>query len=137
MATVKLITDEAACPEVAAVFADIRATRKTDFINNFWRALAADPPLLAATWFRLKDVMLTEREGGFDTLVKEVIYLAVSMANGCEYCIHSHSAAARAKGLTEAQFGDLLAIVAMAEQTNALAGAFGVPIDEAFTVQRG
>ncbi|MEO0624153.1 MAG: carboxymuconolactone decarboxylase family protein [Pseudomonadota bacterium] len=132
MATVPLVTDEAAEARVAAVFADIRATRGTEFINNFWRALANDPPLLEATWARLKTVM---GPGALDPLTKELIYLAVSMANGCDYCIHSHTAAARAKGMTEAQHGELLAILAMASQTNALATALAVPVDDVFQTE--
>ncbi|MEL6220220.1 MAG: carboxymuconolactone decarboxylase family protein [Pseudomonadota bacterium] len=132
MATVPLVTDEAAEARVAAVFADIRATRGTDFINNFWRALAADPALLEATWARLKTVM---GPGTLDPLTKELIYLAVSMANGCDYCIHSHTAAARAKGMTDAQHGELLAILAMASQTNALATALAVPVDDVFQTE--
>ena len=132
MATVRLVSDAEAGPEVAAVYADIRATRGGDFINNFWRALANDPPLLAATWARLKEVMGKGREGGLDPLTKEMLYIAVSIANGCDYCIHSHTAAAKAKGMTEAQHGDLLAVVAMAAQTNALATALGVEADERF-----
>ncbi|PIP98008.1 MAG: alkylhydroperoxidase, partial [Rhodobacterales bacterium CG18_big_fil_WC_8_21_14_2_50_71_9] len=120
MATVPLLDDAAAAPQAAAVFADIRATRNSDFINNFWRALANDPALLAATWERLKAVMAP---GALDPLTKELIYVAVSTVNGCGYCIHSHTAAARAKGMTDAQHGELLAVVAMAAQTNALAAA--------------
>jgi len=133
MATVSLVSDEEAGPEVRAVFDDIRAARKTDFINNFWRALANDPPLLAVTWSRLKEVM-AQREDGLDRLTKELVYIAVSVANGCSYCIHSHTAAARAKGLTEAGYGDLMAVIAMAQQTNALVTAMQVPVDEAFKV---
>jgi AhpD family alkylhydroperoxidase len=92
------VTDEAASPEAAAVFADIRATRGTDFINNFWRALANDPALLKATWERLKTVMGKGREDGLDPLTKELLYIAVSIANGCDYCIHSHTAAAQGQG---------------------------------------
>lgn len=132
MATVRLISDAEAGPEAAAVFADIRATRQTDFINNFWRALANDPPLLKATWERLKQVMGPNREGGLDPLTKEMLYIAVSIANGCGYCIHSHTAAATAKGMTEAQHGDLLAVVAMASTTNALVTGLGVPLDAVF-----
>ncbi len=132
MATAPLITDESAPPEVMAVFDDIRAVRRTGFINNFWRALANDPALLRATWERLKSVMVEQRDGGLDPLTKELIYLAVSIANGCEYCIHSHTAAAKAKGLTEAGHGELLAIIAMAAQTNALSTALQVPVDEVF-----
>lgn len=129
MATVPLISDEDASPEVQAVFDDIRATRGGDFINNFWRALAHDPALLAATWERLKAVM---GPGTLDPLTKELIYIAVSVANSCEYCAHSHTAAARAKGMTDAQHGELLAVIGMASQTNALATALQVPVDEAF-----
>lgn len=132
MATVPRVTDAAASPEVAAVFADIRATRGTDFINDFWRALAADPPLLAATCGRIKAVMVESRPGGLDPLTKELVYLAVSVANGCAYCVHSHTAAARAKGATDAQLGDLWAVIAMASQTNALATALGVAPDPVF-----
>ena len=134
MATVPLIDDDAAAPEAAAVFADIRAARNSDFVNNFWRALASDPALLAATWARLKTVM-APRDGGLDPLTKELIYVAVSTVNGCGYCIHSHTAAARAKGMTDAQHGELLAVVAMASQTNALATALAVPVDPIFEVQ--
>jgi AhpD family alkylhydroperoxidase len=137
MSTVPLVTDEAASPEAAAVFADIRATRGGDFINNFWRALANDPPLLKATWERLKTVMGKGREDGLDPLTKELLYIAVSIANGCDYCIHSHTAAAKAKGMTEGQHGDLLAVVAMASQTNALATALAVEVDDAFKATSG
>lgn len=131
MATVTLISDAEAGPEVRAVFDDIRATRGTDYINNFWRALAHDPALLAATWARLKAVM---GPGALDLLTKEMIYIAVSAANACEYCAHSHTAAARAKGMTEAQYGELLSVIGMAAQTNALVSALQVPVDEAFLI---
>ena len=129
MATVSLIGDEEASAEVLAVFDDIRATRGTDYVNNFWRALAHDPALLAATWARLKDVMAP---GALDPLVKEMLYIAVSVANGCEYCIHSHTAAARAKGMTPEQHGELLAVIGMAMQTNGLVSALQVPVDDSF-----
>ena len=132
MATVPLIQDDQASEEVRAVFDDIRRTRGTSYINNFWRALANDPPLLRATWERLKAVMGESREGGLDPLTKELIYIAVSVANGCSYCVHSHTAAARAKGMTDAAWGELLAIVAMASQTNALVHALQVEVDEVF-----
>ena len=132
MATVPLVTDAAATPEAAAVFADIRATRGSDVVNDFWRALANDPHLLKATWERLKAVMGPGDGDGLDPLTKEMLYIAVSVANGCAYCVHSHTAAAKAKGMTEAQRADLLAVVAMASQTNALATALGVPVDDAF-----
>ncbi|MBX9991531.1 carboxymuconolactone decarboxylase family protein [Phreatobacter oligotrophus] len=129
MSTVPLLDDADLSPEAAAVFADIRATRKTDFINNFWRALANDPPALKRTWESLKQVM---GPGTLDPLTKELIYVAVSMTNSCEYCIRSHSAAARSKGMSEAQFMELVSIVAMASETNRLAIALQVPVDEAF-----
>jgi len=129
MATVSLVTDEDAPPEVRAVFDDIRATRGSDFINNFWRALACDPVTLAATWARLKGIM---GPGALDPLTKEMIYLAVSAANSCEYCAHSHTASARAKGMTDAMYGELLAVIGMASQTNALANAMQVPVDGVF-----
>jgi len=129
MSTVPLLTDAELSPEAAAVFADIRAVRKTDFINNFWRALANDPPALRRTWESLKQVM---GPGTLDPLTKELIYVAVSMANSCEYCIRSHTAAARAKGMSEAQFMELVSVVAMASETNRMAVALQVPVDAAF-----
>ncbi|GGE20135.1 alkylhydroperoxidase AhpD family core domain-containing protein [Gemmobacter megaterium] len=131
MATVPLLTDEAASPEAVAVFDDIRAKRQTDYVNNFWRALAHDPDQLSAVWGRLQSVMAP---GALDPLVKELIYVAVSTANGCGYCVHSHTAAARAKGMTPAMHAELLAVIAMASQTNALATALQVPVDDRFTV---
>ena len=127
MATVPLIFDEEASSEVLAVFDDIRAVRGTDFINNFWRALAHDPATLKATWERLKDVM---GDGALDPLVKEMLYIAVSTANSCEYCIHSHTAAAKAKGMTAEQHGELVSVIGMAMQTNGLVTALQVPVDE-------
>jgi AhpD family alkylhydroperoxidase len=129
MATVPLLSDAAAGAEALAIFDDIRVKRQTDYVNNFWRALAADPALLRATWERLQAVM---GPGALDPLVKEMIYVAVSTAHGCGYCVHSHTAAARAKGMTEAQHGELLAVIAMASQTNALATALQVPVDDRF-----
>ena len=129
MATVPLVSDEAASGEVAAVFADIRKTRQTDFVNNFWRALAANPALLRETWERAKVVM---GPGALDPLVKEMVYVAVSSARGCSYCTHSHTAAARAKGMTDAMHAELLAVMALAGTTNALAEATQVPVDPAF-----
>ena len=129
MTTVRLIADDEASPQVRAVFDDIRAVRGTDYINNFWRALACDPSLLAATWSRLKDVMAP---GALDPLVKEMVYIAVSAVNGCEYCAHSHTASARAKGMSAAMYGELLSVIAMASQTNALATALQVPTDDRF-----
>ena len=129
MATVRLLSDEEAAPRARAVFDDIRAVRGTDYVNDFWRALAHDPATLEATWARLKDVM---GPGALDPLTKELIYLAVSVANGCTYCVHSHTAAAKAKGLTEAQHGEALAVIGMAMQTNGLVTALGVAPDEVF-----
>ena len=117
-------------PRVEAVFNDIRATRKTDFINNMWRYLAFDPALLEATWAEVKAVMATP--SGLDPLTKEMLYLAVSIANSCSYCVHSHTAAAVAKGMTAAQHAEVLAIVGLAAKTNHLATALQVPVDEAF-----
>jgi uncharacterized peroxidase-related enzyme len=131
MATVPLISDAEASAEVRAVFDDIRAMRGTDFINNFWRALAHDPDTLKATWERLKVIM---GPGDLDPLVKEMIYIAVSVANGCTYCIHSHTAAAKAKGMTPEQHGELVSVIGMAMQTNGLVTALQVPVDEEFKV---
>lgn len=133
MATVKLVTDEEATtlPEVAAVFADIRKTRGSDFINDFWRGMARDPATLKRTWESLRVVM---GEGPLDPLTRELIYMAVSVTNGCKYCIHSHTAAARTKGMTDAQYGQFLAIVGMANETNALVTALGIEPDGAFSV---
>lgn len=129
MGTVPLLTDEEAAPEARAVFDAIRAARGTDYVNNFWRALAADPALLRATWDRVQAVMAP---GTLDPLVKEMIYIAVSVTNGCAYCTHSHTAAARAKGMTPEQHGELMAVIAMAAQTNALATALQVETDDRF-----
>lgn len=135
MATVKLLTDAEAeaIPAVKAVFDDIRATRKSDFVNNFWRGIANDPALLARTWSDLKAVL-----GGETTLgpmVQQMIYIAVSVANGCEYCIHSHTAAARAAGMSDAQYGELLSIIGLAAQTNHLVSAMQLPVDREFLIE--
>jgi len=129
MATVKLWTDEEvkADARVRAVFDDIRSARNSDFVNNFWRALANQPALLERIWSSIKEVMI--EPGALDPLTKELIYIAVSTINGCSYCIHSHTAAARAKGLTERQHAELLAVIGMAAETNALATALQVPVD--------
>jgi len=129
MATLPLVSDEAAGAEALAVFDDIRAKRNTDYVNNFWRALAHDPALLKSTWQRVQDVMAP---GELDPLVKELIYVAVSTVNGCGYCVHSHTAAARARGMTQGQHAELLRVVALASQTNALAHALQVEPDERF-----
>jgi AhpD family alkylhydroperoxidase len=135
MATVKLVTDgqAEAMPAIKAVFDDIRATRKTDFINNFWRGLANDPATLKRTWESAKAVMTGETV--LPPVVQEMIYIAVSTANSCSYCVHSHTAAARAKGMTEAQHAELLAIIGLAAQTNHLATAMQLPVDPVFHVE--
>ena len=112
------IQPEDASPEVKAVFDDIMATRKTDWINDFWKVLAHHPPTLKRTWESLKQVMAPG--GALDPVTKEMIYLAVSITNGCEYCIASHTAAARAKGMTEPMLGELMGVIGMANETNAL-----------------
>ena len=132
MPTTRLLSDEELSPEAAEVFADIRATRGSDFINNVWRALAFDPPMLKRTWEQAKEVM--GKPGALDPLTREMIYMAVSIANGCEYCVHSHTAFARAKGMTDEQYADLVAVVTLASSTNALATALQVPVDDAFQV---
>ena len=136
MSTVSPI-DTAAAPDarVQAVFDDIRATRGSDVINQFWRYLAFDAALLEATWAEVKRVMATP--SALDPLTKELLYIAVSIANGCGYCVHSHTAAARAKGMTAAQHAELLAIVGLAARTNHLATALQVPVDAAFDRDRG
>ena len=133
MATVKLLQDHELSPEARAVFDDIRTTRKSDVVNNFWRALAHDPKSLKRTWETLRDIM---EPGALDAKTKELLYIAVSVAHGCPYCIHSHTAAARAKGMTDAEYAELLAVVGMAAETNKLVTALGVPVDDAFLVDR-
>ena len=134
MTTVKLWTDTEvnANPRLKAVFVDIRTTRKSEFVNNFWRGLCNQPALLERTWANLKEVMV--KEGSLDPLTKELIYLAVSTVNSCSYCVHSHTAAARAKGLTNTQHEELLAVIAMAMQTNGLVTAMQIPVDKEFLV---
>lgn len=117
-------------PRVKAVFDDIRATRQTDFINNMWRYLAFDPDLLEQTWGEVKRVMA--QPSSLDPMTKEMIYVTASIINGCSYCVHSHTAAARAKGMTAEQHAELLAIVGLANKTNALATALQVPVDPVF-----
>jgi AhpD family alkylhydroperoxidase len=136
VSTVKLWTDEevASDARVLAVFDDIRAVRKSVFINNFWRALANQPDVLERTWSSIKQVMIAP--GELDPLTKELIYIAVSTANGCGYCVSSHTAAARAKGMTDGQYAELVSIIGMAAQTNALATALQIPIDPEFDVAR-
>ena len=129
MATYGLIEYAAASGEVREVYDDIMATRKTDYINNFWKALAAHPATLRRTWESVKQVMAA---GALDPLTKELIYLAVSATNQCGYCLASHTAGALAKGATPEMVGEVLAVVGMANETNALAGGFQVEIDERF-----
>ena len=118
-----------AAPDVRAVFDDIKRTRKVEDVNNFWKYLAHDPPTLRRTWESIKAVMAP---GALDAVTKEMIYLAVSVTNGCGYCIASHGAAARKAGMSEAMFGELMAVVGMANETNRLANGYRVPIDPAF-----
>ncbi len=132
MATVPLIQYEDASPEVKAVFDAIKNARKVDDVNNYWKALANHPETLASIWENLSRVM---KPGAIDALTKEMIYVAVSIANNCDYCVHSHTAAAFAKGMTEAQYQELLAVIGMAHQTNALAIGMKVPVDPKFMVE--
>ena len=118
-----------ASPAIRAVFDDIMATRNVPDGNNFWKYLARDPALLKRTWESVKEVM---RPGALDALTKEMIYVAVSVTNGCNYCIASHTAGARKAGMTEAMFGELMAVVGMANETNRLANGYRVPVDAAF-----
>jgi AhpD family alkylhydroperoxidase len=129
MASVKLIEYGAASAEVRAVYDDIMATRKTDDVNNFWKALASHPPTLRRTWETLKSVMAP---GALDPLTKEMIYLAVSATNGCDYCIASHTTSARRQGMTDEMLSELMAVVGMANETNRLADGYQVEIDETF-----
>ncbi len=129
MATVTLIEYEDASSEVRAIHDDIRAVRKTDFINNFWKALANNPDQLRRTWDGIKEVMAP---GALDPLTKELIYIAVSVANKCEYCIHSHTAAARAKGMSDDQYAELMSVIGMAHSTNGLVTTMQVAVDDAF-----
>jgi AhpD family alkylhydroperoxidase len=125
----KSIEHRDASPEVRAVFDDIKRTRKVEDVNNFWKYLARDPATLKRTWESVKEVMAP---GALDTVTKEMIYLAVSVTNGCGYCIASHGAAARKAGMSEKMFGELMAVVGMANETNRLANGYRVPIDAAF-----
>lgn len=126
---VPLVEYSEASEAVRAVYDDIMAVRKVDWVNNFWKVLAHDPALLRRTWETLREVM---GPGALDPLTKEMIYIAVSATNGCEYCTYSHTASARAKGLSEAQLMELLAVVGMANETNRLANGLRPPVDEAF-----
>ncbi|MEC8285287.1 MAG: carboxymuconolactone decarboxylase family protein [SAR324 cluster bacterium] len=126
MAHVDLIQYEQASEEVKEVFDDIKNLRKIPDVNNFWKCLANHPPTLKRTWESLKDIMAP---GALDSLTKEMIYVAVSASNGCEYCIHSHTAAARKQGMTDEMFGELMAVVGMANETNRLVHGYQVPLD--------
>jgi AhpD family alkylhydroperoxidase len=129
MATLGLIEYQDSSPEVRAVYDDIMATRKTDWINNFWKALARDPVTLRRTWQSIKEIMAP---GALDAVTKEMVYLAVSATNQCGYCIASHTAAARKAGMSDAMFTELMAVVGMANETNRLASGYQVEIDERF-----
>ena len=129
MTSKRLIEYGEAAPEVRAVYDDILATRKTDYLNNFWKALANDPSTLRRTWESIKEVMAP---GALDPLTKELVYLAVSASNGCAYCIASHGAAAKKQGIAPPMLGELMAIVGMANETNSLANGYRVPVDERF-----
>jgi AhpD family alkylhydroperoxidase len=129
MATLGLVEYPDAPAEVRAVYDDIMATRHTDWINNFWKALAHDPPTLRRTWESIKQIMAP---GALDALTKEMLYVAVSATNQCGYCIASHTAAARKAGMTDAMFAELMAVAGMANETNRLASGYQVEIDERF-----
>ncbi len=129
MSTLGFIEYEAASPEVRAVYDDIMATRKTTKVTNFWKALAHDPVRLKRTWEDTKQIMAA---GAIDPLVKELIYVAVSVTNQCDYCIAAHTAAARKKGMTEAIFNEMLAVVGLANENNRLVAGLQVEIDEDF-----
>ncbi len=125
----RLIEYDDASAEVRAVYDEIMALRKVDRVNNFWKALANDPVTLRRTWESIKEIM---RPGALDPLTKELIYVAVSATNGCEYCIASHTAAARSKGMTDEMFGEMMAVVGMANETNRLVNGYRVPLDPQF-----
>ena len=129
MVVVKMVEDGAAPPEVQAVFDEIKELRKSNWINNFWKVLASSPATMLRIWSNVKQVMAP---GALDPLTKEMIYVAVSVTNNCEYCIHSHTAAARAKGMTDEMYGELLAVVGLANETNRLSNGYQMPVDEQF-----
>ncbi len=129
MALVKMIEYADAAPAAKAVYDDIMKTRGVDWINNFWKVLANDPALLQRVWSQVKQVMAP---GALDPLVKEMVYVAVSATNGCDYCTHSHTAAARKKGMTDAMLMELMAVVGLANETNRLANGLRPPVDKAF-----
>lgn len=125
-----LIEYDQASAEVRAVYDDIMATRQTDYVNHMWKALANHPPTLQRTWARVKEIM--GAPGAIDPLVREMIYIAVSVTNNCTYCIATHSAAARTKGMSEEMFGELMAIVGLANETNRLANGYRIEVDERY-----
>lgn len=129
MATAKLIHYAEASAEVQAIFDDIKTTRNVADVNNFWKALANQPDNLRRTWASVKEIMVA---GEMDSVTKEMIYIAVSIANNCDYCIHTHTAAATAKGMTEGQYQELLAVISLANTTNALATGLKIPVDAQF-----
>lgn len=133
MSTIKPAENIEANPRVKAVFDDIRKTRNSDFINNMWYYIAFDEDLLERTWQEVKLVMATP--SGLDPVTKEMLYLAVSIANSCTYCVHSHSAAAKAKGMTDAQHGELIKIVSLAAKTNHMANGLQIPVDDVFDAE--
>ena len=133
MSTLALSPTIESNPKVKAVFDDIRQTRQSDFINNMWRYLAFDPDLLESTWHEVKAVMASP--SSLDPLTKEMIYIAVSVTNACSYCVHSHTAAAKSKGMSNAQYADLLRVIALAGKTNQLASAMQIPVDDIFNKQ--
>ncbi len=134
MSTITRRNDAETDPRIKAVFDDIRSTRKSDFINNMWLYLAFDADLLEKTWADVKAVMA--QPSALDPLVKEMLYIAVSVTNGCGYCAHSHTAAAKAKGMTDAEHADLLRVISLAARTNQLATALQVPVDPVFDRDR-
>jgi len=129
MATVKLLTDEEAAPLAREVFDDIRKTRDTDYVNNSWRAMANHPEMLKRNWEKAKDIM---GPGELDPVVKELIYLTVSIMNDCEYCIHTHTHFAKMKGMTQQQYNEMLDIIGLATEGNRMMTAMQVPVDERF-----
>lgn len=131
MATLGLVEYEDASPDVRAVYDDIMATRKTDWINNFWKAIAKDPATLKRTWEDIKQIM---RPGALDPLTKELLYVAISVSNQCNYCIASHTVSARNKGMTDAMFKELMSVVGMANETNRLSAGYQIEIDQQFKV---
>ena len=129
MATIKLVEYEEAGPEVRAVYDDIMATRNVTWVNNFWKAIAVQPAQLKRTWEAIKEIM---SPGALDPLTKEMIYVAISATNNCDYCVNSHTAAARKKGMSEEMLAELMAVVGMANQTNRLVAGYQIELDEPF-----